>query len=329
MRELRLDHRRAIARRAKSRRWSHQAGDRDEFAVHAEHFAEMVRQVVLRALPGRCLYPRLAGLHDAFPRRIRNAAYAAVRTGVMDYDRRHGYRGAGGLCRARRRSRRRRSRRRAAGCKRQRRHLRRGGARCEPASGQGRIARAARRSRSAAMGSSSRSKCSATRRPPISASAAAPSSAFRKMTRAAGRSPSCRRSRRRSCRSTPADGAIRALVGGFDFARNKYNHVTQALRQPGSSFKPFIYSAALEKGFTPATIINDAPLVFDAAPDRLRAVGAEKLRRQVRRPDAHAHGAREIQEPRFGAHPAGDHAAVRAGLHHAIRLRRRSAIRLI
>ena len=64
---------------------------------------------------------------------------------------------------------------------------------------------------------------------------------------------------------TPEDGAIRALVGSFDFNRNKYNHVTQALRQPGSSFKPFIYSAALEKGFTPATIINDAPLVFDAS----------------------------------------------------------------
>ena len=63
----------------------------------------------------------------------------------------------------------------------------------------------------------------------------------------------------------PADGAVRALVGGFDFSRNKYNHVTQAMRQPGSSFKPFIYSAALEKGYTPATIINDAPLTFDAS----------------------------------------------------------------
>ena len=60
------------------------------------------------------------------------------------------------------------------------------------------------------------------------------------------------------------DGAIRALVGGFDFNRNKFNHVTQAWRQPGSSFKPFIYSASLERGLSPATIINDAPISFDA-----------------------------------------------------------------
>ena len=63
----------------------------------------------------------------------------------------------------------------------------------------------------------------------------------------------------------PRDGAIHALVGGFDFDKNKFNHVSQAWRQPGSSFKPFIYSAALEKGFTPATVVNDAPLFFDAS----------------------------------------------------------------
>ncbi len=60
----------------------------------------------------------------------------------------------------------------------------------------------------------------------------------------------------------PKDGATLALVGGFDFQRSKFNRVTQALRQPGSSFKPFIYSAALANGFTPASIINDAPVVF-------------------------------------------------------------------
>jgi len=63
----------------------------------------------------------------------------------------------------------------------------------------------------------------------------------------------------------PDDGAILALVGGFDFSRSKFNRVTQARRQPGSSFKPIIYSAALEKGFTPASMINDAPVVFDDA----------------------------------------------------------------
>jgi penicillin-binding protein 1A len=63
----------------------------------------------------------------------------------------------------------------------------------------------------------------------------------------------------------PEDGAIQALVGGFDFNRSKFNRAIQAKRQPGSSFKPIIYSAALEKGFTPASIINDAPVVFDDA----------------------------------------------------------------
>ena len=61
----------------------------------------------------------------------------------------------------------------------------------------------------------------------------------------------------------PTDGAILALVGGFDFRLSKFNRATQAKRQPGSSFKPVIYSAALEKGFTPASMINDAPVVFD------------------------------------------------------------------
>ncbi len=63
----------------------------------------------------------------------------------------------------------------------------------------------------------------------------------------------------------PRTGDIKSLVGGFDFERNKFNHVTQAWRQPGSSFKPFIYSAALEKGITPSTIVQDKPLFFSAA----------------------------------------------------------------
>ena len=63
----------------------------------------------------------------------------------------------------------------------------------------------------------------------------------------------------------PRNGAVKALIGGFDFDKNKFNHVTQAWRQPGSSFKPFIYSAALEKGFSPTTMINDTPMFFDSS----------------------------------------------------------------
>lgn len=62
---------------------------------------------------------------------------------------------------------------------------------------------------------------------------------------------------------SPADGAVKSIVGGFDFYRSKFNRVVQAQRQPGSSFKPFIYSAALDNGFTTATLVNDAPVVFD------------------------------------------------------------------
>lgn len=65
--------------------------------------------------------------------------------------------------------------------------------------------------------------------------------------------------------ASPVDGAVRALVGGFDFSRNKFNHVTLAWRQPGSSFKPFIYSAALEKGYSPASVIEDEPISISAA----------------------------------------------------------------
>lgn len=61
----------------------------------------------------------------------------------------------------------------------------------------------------------------------------------------------------------PDDGAIRALAGGYDFRQSHFNRATQATRQPGSSFKPFIYAAAVENGYTPATVINDAPILFE------------------------------------------------------------------
>jgi penicillin-binding protein 1A len=65
----------------------------------------------------------------------------------------------------------------------------------------------------------------------------------------------------------PQDGGIVAMVGGFDFQSSKFNRITNAQRQPGSSFKPFIYSAALDKGFTLATVINDAPIVIENPDD--------------------------------------------------------------
>ncbi|TCV96017.1 penicillin-binding protein 1A [Luteibacter rhizovicinus] len=68
----------------------------------------------------------------------------------------------------------------------------------------------------------------------------------------------------------PEDGAVRALVGGFSFVRSKFNRAVMAARQPGSSFKPFLYSAAFDRGFTPASIVNDAPVVF---PDPSRPDG--------------------------------------------------------
>lgn len=64
---------------------------------------------------------------------------------------------------------------------------------------------------------------------------------------------------------SPNNGAIRALNGGYNFYKSKFNRVVQGQRQPGSAFKPFIYAAALEKGYTPATVVNDAPVVFEDA----------------------------------------------------------------
>ena len=76
----------------------------------------------------------------------------------------------------------------------------------------------------------------------------------------------------------PHDGSIVALSGGFDYDASKFNRVMQARRQPGSSFKPFIYSAALEAGLTPATVVLDAPVVYEA-PDPVVGIGQS--------PDAH------------------------------------------
>jgi len=235
----------------------------NDFAVKAEHFAEMVRQVMFERFHDD-VYTRGFRVYTTLSATHQNAAYAAVRTGVMDYDRRHGYRGAESYV--------------ELGAQpteedfedalqdesesddiapalvldaspRAVKVYRKGGETLE-ISGDGLKfaqkmlgdkAPANQRLRRGAIiriQKDDKGHWLVTQLPQVEAALVS---------------------------VTPADGAIRALVGSFDFARNKYNHITQALRQPGSSFKPFIYSAALEKGFTPATIINDAPLVFDAS----------------------------------------------------------------
>ncbi len=235
----------------------------NEFAVKANHFTEMVRQVMYERFKddvytrGFKVYTTLSATHQA-------AAYAAVRTGVLDYDRRHGYRGAESYVEL--------------------------GAQpteedfedaLQDESDSDDIVPAL------VLDASSRAlKVYRKGGETLEISGDALKFAQKML---GDKAPANQRLRRGAIiriqktekghwqisqlpqveaalvSTAPADGAIRALVGGFDFARNKYNHITQALRQPGSSFKPFVYSAALEKGFTPATIINDAPLVFDAS----------------------------------------------------------------
>ena len=235
----------------------------NEFSVKADHFAEMVRQVMFERFHDD-VYTRGFKVYTTLSATHQNAAYAAVRAGVLEYDHRHGYRGAGSYV--------------ELGTQpteedfedalqdesesddiypalvidvnaRAVKVYRKGGETVE-ISGEGLKfaqkmlgdkAPANQRVRRGAIiriQKDEQSRWQITQIPQVEAALVS---------------------------TDPADGAIRALVGSFDFARNKYNHVTQALRQPGSSFKPFIYSAALEKGFTPATIINDAPLVFDAS----------------------------------------------------------------
>jgi penicillin-binding protein 1A len=234
----------------------------NDFGVHAEHFAEMVRQAVFERYKDET-YTRGIRVYTTLSARHQEAAYQAVRRGVQEYDRRHGYRGPEGyadlpvklsdevleeaiqdvsdnddliaavvteaspkLVKA----------------------YRRGGEVVE-------INEEGVRFAARMLGD----KVNANQR--IRRGAVIRVQKDEKGRWHIAQLPAVESA---LISADPRDGAIRALVGGFDFNRNQYNHVTQALRQPGSSFKPFIYSAALEKGFTAATIINDAPLTFSS-----------------------------------------------------------------
>ncbi len=234
-----------------------------EFAVHAEHLAEMVRQLLYERYREEA-YARGIRVYTTLLTSHQEAAYKAVRRGVQDYDRRHGYRGPEGYVNLP-----------AklneeiledslhdvyesddispaivveATAKRVRAY-RKGGEWINISEDGLRFA--ARR-----LGS----KVSANQRIRRGA-------IIRVQRHAKGRWHITQLPLVEAALVSmdPRDGAVRALVGGFDFGRNQYNRIVQALRQPGSSFKPIVYSAALEKGFTPATIINDAPLMFTAA----------------------------------------------------------------
>jgi len=235
----------------------------DDFAMHAEFVAEMVRQTLFERY-GVDVYSEGWRIYTTITRADQEAAYAALRRGVLDYDRRHGYRGPEGFAAI------------AANAgdealeealqeyadsdnllaavvldaspKRVRAYRRGGETVTVPEAGLKFAASAlsdkAPPNRRIVRGAivrlvkDEKGNWSIAQLPEAEAALVAIS---------------------------PDSGAIRALVGGFDFARNKFNHVTQAWRQPGSAFKPFVYSAALEKGFTPATIINDDPIVVDAS----------------------------------------------------------------
>ena len=235
----------------------------NDFAVKADHFAEMVRQVVYDRFQEDA-YTRGFKVYTTLSAADQEAAYGAVRKGVLEYDRRHGYRGAESYAELGAQSTEEDFEDALqdefesddiypalvldAGVKAVK-VYRKGGETIELS---GDALKFAQRMLGDKAPANQRLRRGALIR-------------VQKDEKGHWQISQLPQVEAALVSIDPADGAMRSLVGSFDFNRNKYNHVTQALRQPGSSFKPFIYSAALEKGFTPATIINDAPLVFDAS----------------------------------------------------------------
>jgi penicillin-binding protein 1A len=236
--------------------------DFDDFSVHADYVAEMVRQVLYDRYPDE-VYTSGLRVYTTITKRDQEAAYHALRQGVLDYERRHGYRGPEGFVdlpadagedaiedalhefsdfddiRA--------AIVLEASPKEVRAYLR--GGETIVVKGEGlRFAASALH----------------TKVPPNRRVRRGAVIRVHKLSRDAWEIVQLPEAEAALVALDPITGAVRALVGGFEFNRNKYNHVTQAWRQPGSSFKPFIYSAALEKGFTVATVVNDAPVVVEA-----------------------------------------------------------------
>ena len=239
-------------------------GLRETVSLHAEHVAEMARQVIFDTY-GEDAYTKGLTVYTTIRKVDQDAAYAAVRRGVMDYERRHGYRGPEAYVTL------------PADAAEQEAALEKV---FQEATDYDNLIAAV-----VLEASPSEVKAILGDGETVKVTGDGLKFAARSLTDKAAAGTRIRRGAViRIAREDkgqwaivqlpqvesafisvrPQDGAILSLVGGFDFDRSKFNHVTQAQRQPGSSFKPFIYSAALEKGFTPATIVNDAPFYVPA-----------------------------------------------------------------
>ncbi|MEP7207494.1 MAG: penicillin-binding protein 1A [Casimicrobiaceae bacterium] len=237
---------------------------REAIAFHAEYVAEMARQIVFEAY-GEDAYTKGITVFTTIRRADQETAYAAVRRGVLDYDRRHGYRGPEAYVSLPTDE----AERDTALEKVFQEAVRVDGL---PAAV---VLEASATEVTAVLddGEEIRISGDGLKFAARALSDKAPTTSrvrrgavVRVAREEKGRYSIAQVPQAESAFVSlkPEDGAILALIGGFDFDRNKFNHATQAQRQPGSSFKPFIYSAALEKGFTPATVINDAPFFLSA-----------------------------------------------------------------
>ncbi|WP_420994457.1 penicillin-binding protein 1A [Cupriavidus sp. 30B13] len=235
-------------------------GEGNEFSTHAEYVAEIVRQLMYAQYREET-YTRGLTVYTTLNKTDQDAAYEAVRSGIMNYERRHGYRGPEAFI-----------------------DLPSSPDEREQAIDDALLEHPGSDDlRSAVVTSVSAKQVTATLLSGEVANIEGQALRFIAPSLAANAQPKARIRPGAIIRVTqdekgawsvtqlpevsaafislsPENGEIRSMVGGFDFNRNKFNHVTQAWRQPGSSFKPFIYSAALEKGFSPATVINDAPI---------------------------------------------------------------------
>lgn len=234
------------------------------YPTHAGHAAEMVRQF-LHGQYGDEIYSSGFKVYTTLRHRDQNAAVSALRRGVLDYESRHGYRGPEATMDL---PSDRQARDEAIDATLVR-HRNSGDLQSAVV-----LSASPKEVRAALIGGVQISISGTGLRfaaPALSAKAKAP----KKIE--AGAVIRVMREGKKSWRITQLpevaaafvaldakDGAIRALVGGFDFALNQFDHVGQAWRQPGSAFKPFVYSAALDKGFSPSTLVNDAPLTDDS-----------------------------------------------------------------